>query len=295
MQQTGKRKRRYGDRYDGRRLRSLDPLFGIVPYVMKKKSGASNLFGGTLDVTEVEKYIRAKRTEDLPNLGMLHFFIAAYVRMISQRPALNRFVSGQKIFARYGIQVNISVKKELTLAAQESTVKVFLEPEDTISDVYRKVQAVIDEAKAQGDSNNTDKAARMFNYVPGLLLKNVIWVIEVLDYFGKMPKWINKVSPFHGSLFISDLGSIGLPPVYHHLYDFGNIPIFLCFGPKSKRKTIGRDGTIVEKKLMDYTMVMDERICDGFYFSGLLRMLNELFKNPAQLENPPAKVVEDID
>lgn len=295
MQKSAKYKRRFGDRHDGRRLRTLDPLFCMIPYIMKKKTGACNMFGGTLDVTEAEKYIRAKRTEELPGLGLLHFFIAAYVRILSQRPQLNRFVSGQKIYARFGVQVNVSVKKELTVAAQESTVKAFLDLDDTISDVYRKVQAAVEEGKAEGDSNKTDKTARLLHYIPGLFLRFVIGLLEFLDYFGIMPKAIIDLSPFHGSLFISDLGSIGLPPVYHHLYDFGNIPVFLCFGPKSRRRTIGRDGVVTEKKLLDYTVNIDERICDGFYFSGTLRMINDIFKNPAQLEVPPETVVEDID
>lgn len=294
MKKPARYKRHFGDRPDGRRLRSLDPLFLVSPYIMKKKSDASNMFSGSFDITDVEKYIRGKRAQGMPGLGVLHFFIASYVRIISQHPGLNRFVSGQKLFARYGILVNLTVKKELTIDGQETTVKAYLEPEDTIHEVYSKVQAEIAEGKKKGDSNGTDKTARILKFIPGLLLKFVVWFLELLDYFGILPKALLHISPFHGSIFISDLGSVGLPPVFHHLYNFGNIPIFLCFGVKSRHNVIGEDGTAEERTFLDFTLVMDERICDGFYFSRALRTLKRIFKDPQILDAPPASVIEDV-
>lgn len=279
--------RRLGDRPDGRRLRSLDPLFCVAPYIMKQKSGASNFYSGSIEISQADRYIKEKRRENMPGLGMLHFFIAAYIRTISQRPALNRFVSGQKIYTRFGIDINLTVKKELTVAGQETTVKVHFEPTDTIHEVYNKVQSAVAEAKQQGDSNKTDKAARLFKLIPGLALKFVIRILETMDYFGIMPRFLLELSPFHGSIFISDLGSVGLPPVNHHLYDFGNIPVFLCFGTKSHMN----DG---QKCFIDFAVTIDERICDGFYFVGILRLVRRVFKNPEMLDTAPQSVIEDV-
>lgn len=292
MESTSKYRRRFGDRSDGRRIRTLDPLFQVATYIMKKKSGSSNYFSGSINITEVEKYLRAKRRDQMPGLGILHFFIAAYVRTVSQKPAINRFVAGQKIYARYDIVVNLTVKKEMTVDGQETTVKIRFEPTDTIDIVYRKVQDAIEEAKRSGDSNNTDKAARIFKFIPGLLLKFVIRIFEIMDYFGVLPHTLIKISPFHGSIFISDLGSVGLPPVNHHLYDFGNIPIFLCFGMKTR--TSQDPGGTVLPRFVHYTLTMDDRICDGFYYAGVLKIINKIFKNPQALETPPETVVEDI-
>lgn len=279
--------RRLGDRPDGRRLRSLDPLFCVAPYIMKQKSGASNFYSGSIEISQADRYIKEKRRENMPGLGMLHFFIAAYIRTISQRPALNRFVSGQKVYTRFGIDINLTVKKELTVAGQETTVKVHFEPTDTIHEVYNKVQSAVAEAKQQGDSNKTDKAARLFKLIPGLALKFVIRILETMDYFGIMPRFLLELSPFHGSIFISDLGSVGLPPVNHHLYDFGNIPVFLCFGTKSHMN----DG---QKCFIDFAVTIDERICDGFYFVGILRLVRRVFKNPEMLDTAPQSVIEDV-
>lgn len=164
------RRRRFGDRPDGRLLRTLDPLYCVTPYIMKKKSAASNMFSGTMDITETDRYIRARRKEGMPHLGILHFFIAVFVRTVSQYPAINRFIAGQKIYSRDNIPVNLSLKKEMTTDGQETTVKAYFDPADTMRDVYDKMQAMIDEGKQKGDANGTDKYARLFRFIPGLLL-----------------------------------------------------------------------------------------------------------------------------
>ncbi len=292
MKHTGKYRRRFGDRPDGRRIRTLDPFFSVATYIMKKKSSSSNFFSSSVIVTEVDNYLRAKRRDNMPGLGLLHFFIAAYVRIVSQKPALNRFVSGQKIFARYDIVVNLTVKKELTVDGQETTIKVHFDPSDTIDIVYEKVQKAVQEAKREGDSNKTDKAVRILYFVPGLILRLVVRLLEIMDFFGVMPRSLIEASPFHGSIFISDLGSIGLPPVNHHLYDFGNIPMFLCFGTKTRSTS---DGSNAVSRSVSYTLTMDDRICDGFYYAGVLKSIQKIFRNPRILDTPPETVVQDIE
>ncbi len=292
---AAKRKRRWGDRYDGRRVRSLDPLNNIIPYVMSTRVGSTNLFHGRLDIRAAERYIRQKRTEGLKGFGMLQFFTAAYVRIISQRPGINRFVAGQKLFARHEIEVSLAVKKNLTVDGQETTVKIVCGHADTAADIHHRIMAVVGEARQTGDSNETDFAARAFAKIPGAFLKFVVWFFSKLDYFGKMPRAIHRASPFHASMFIADLGSIGLPPVHHHLYEFGNCSLFLAFGPKQKEFVMDRHGQVTEQRYFDFSLSLDERICDGFYFSGVYRMLNDIFKNPEQLDSPPERVVEDVD
>jgi hypothetical protein len=284
-----KYRRRFGDRPDGRRLRTIDPLFSVAAHIMKKKSGAANYFSATLNIVEAERWLREKRRDNMPGLGLLHFFIAAFVRIVSQKPAINRFVAGRKLYARTEISVNLTVKKELTVQGQETTVKMYFEPTDTIDIVYQKVQKAVEEAKQEGDSNKTDRMARLLNYVPGFILSFVVKVFEFLDYFGLLPRKLIDISPFHGSIFISDLGSIGLPPVYHHLYDFGNISAFLAFGA-TPRNPLRSD----TPKQIQFTLTLDDRICDGHYYSGVFKLLHKILKNPEMLDTPPETVVEDI-
>ena len=119
--------------------------------------------------------------------------------------------------------------------------------------------------------------------------------MKLLDYFGLLPKYLLDVSPFHGSFFITSMGSLGIPPIFHHLYNFGNVPIFCAIGPKRTEYEIDRNGETVKKKYMDYTFSTDERIVDGYYYATAFRMMKLCFSDPDKLDLPPEKVVEDIE
>jgi hypothetical protein len=293
---TPKRKRRFGDRSDGYRLRSLQPMSKVSPYIMPNRSGASVYFHESIEITEAENYIRKKRNQGLKGFGMMHLLLAAYVRVISQRPAANRFISGQRIYSHGDdIVVAITIKRDMTLEAEETIVKVHFSPDDTADDVYYKLQKLIDENREANPDSNFDNAAKIFNYIPGLLLKNAVWLLKVLDYFGLMPKSLIEISPFHGSMFITSMGSLGIPPVYHHLYDFGNMPVFLSFGAKYKQTELKPDGTPVQHKYIDYNIVCDERICDGFYLASSFKLFKTYFRNPHVLDEKPATVMHDVD
>ena len=289
------RKKKFGDRKDGRRLRTISPYNAMIPFIMKEKSDASNYFSDTFEITEVERFLRSKRLGGFPGMGILHLFITTYIRTASQFPAINRFVSGQRIYARNNIEYVMTVKKDLKTDVDETSVKVIFDPRDTINDVYRKLSAEIEKVKEAGEATDTDDVARALMKLPRLFLKFVVWILNLLDYFGLFPKSLLKASPFHGSVIISDLGSIGLTAIYHHLYNFGNMPVFISFGVKRKAYEMKKDGTVIERKYMDYKLVMDERICDGFYFSQAYRMFRSVLRNPEILEHPPEKVVEDVE
>ncbi len=287
-------KRRFGDRKEGRLLRSLSPFYKFTPYIMKSRNDASNYFADSVEISEAEQWFRAKRAEGWKGLGMLHLFIASYVRAVAHCPALNRFVNGQKIYARNNIEVVLTVKRAMTTEAEETTIKVIFEPTDTIFDIYRKLGAKIDEIKANDGENNTERTAAALMKIPGLILKFAVWFLNLLDYFGWLPQSLLDASPFHGSMIITDLGSIGIGPIYHHIYNFGNLPVFIAFGAKRRVYELDRTGAPVERKYIDYKVVMDERTVDGIYYATAFKYLKYYLKNPAALELPPETVKEDV-
>lgn len=289
-----KRKRRIGDRKDGWRLRGIDPYDSIIPYIMVERNDAQNLFSDKFDISAAEEYVREKREQGLKKFGILHVILAAYVRTVSQKPYLNRFVSGQKIYARNSLQINMAVKHHLRPDETNTVIKVFFEPDDTAETVYKKFVDTYNKAFAV-DENDMDATARIINYIPGLVKKFTVKFLKTLDYFGLLPKKLLNVSPFHGSMFITSMGSLGIPPIYHHLYNFGNVPVFIAFGAKRQTCELNLDGTPVTKKYIDYCVVTDERICDGFAYASAFKMFRRYLANPSLLDFPPDSVVEDCD
>ncbi len=281
-------------RKEGVRINTLDPLNIVTSYIMPTRNGSANTFFHALEISACEEFIRKKRAEGLKGLGMMHVFLAAYVRTVSLLPAINRFIRGQKVYKRNGIVICLTIKKDMALNAQETVVKLNLEPTDTIEDIYHKLNKLVEENRVEGDANSMDGFARILTYIPGVLLKFVVWLLKTMDYFGLLPRFLVNLSPFHGSMFITNLGSLGIPPVAHHLYDFGNIPIFIGIGAKRQEYAVQKDGSVKELRLMDFTLVSDERICDGHYYANAFKYLQKMFKNPEQLDTPPETVVEDI-
>ena len=172
MSNTVKRKRRFGDRFEGHRIRTLAPMNYVSPYIMVSRSGASNLIKDRLEITDkIEEYIMKKRGEGLKGFGMMYIFMAAYIRTVSQYPGINRFISGQKIYARNNVQVVIDIKKKMDLDAQCTTIKIDFSPDATIYDVFEKFTEQFELNRTDDDVSSFDKTARILNYIPGVFLK----------------------------------------------------------------------------------------------------------------------------
>ena len=243
------RKKKWGDRKDGRLLRTREPMSVVETFILVDRTGSTNYIQDKVEISKAEDYIKRKRKEGLSGFGLMHLMVAAYVRVASQMPAVNRFVSGQRVYARNRIEVNIDIKKEMTLEAPNTCVKIILSPEDTAEDVYRKMKEVIDGEKGGENDSDFDAVAGTLAKFPKLFFKFSIWFLKLLDYFGGLPKSLLDVSPFHGSFFITSMGSLGIPPIFHHLYNFGNVPIFCAIGPKRTAYEIDRNGEVVKRSI----------------------------------------------
>ena len=287
------RKKRFGDRKDGRRLRTLHPMSYVTPYIMKVRADAQNHFEDVIDITNIEHYLDKKRREGYTDMTLLHVLIAGYLRVVAERPGLNRFIAGQKIFARNKIECVMTIKKELTLESPDTCIKVEFDPRDNIYNVYKKFQKTA--IAAVNETTDFDNTAKILIKLPGLLLRGAVALLRFLDYIGCLPKALLNVSPFHGSMIITSMGSLGIPAIYHHLYDFGNLPIFISYGSIFSADAIKRDGTRERHHFVTMKVVTDERICDGYYYASAFKRLKRYLQHPEILDETLESVVEDID
>lgn len=287
-------KHRAGDRKDGRLLRTISPFNKFIPFIMPKRNDALNYYEESFEVSAVDKCLRAERVNGYKGIGFLHFMIAAYIRCISMLPGVNRFISGRRIYARNTITVVMAVKRTLSIDSAETTIKVDFEPTDTIFDVYRKMNEKIDEIKSGATTNNTEDVAETFSKFPRFLIRFAITVLRVMDYFGWIPQSLLDASPFHGSMIITDLGSLRIGPIFHHIYNFGNLPVFISFGAKRHVYELDRHGQTVDKKYIDAKFTLDERTVDGHYYAQFLQAMRYIFAHPEILERSPSRVIEDV-
>lgn len=290
-----KKKRRFGDRYDGYKVRNLDPLFEVIPHIMRSRVDSQIFFEEQIDISGLRKFIVENR-ENIPGLSLYHVFVAAIIRTVVQRPRVNRFVSGRKIYARSYLRASLVVKKGMHEDAEEALVIPYFEKTDTLSDVVRKFNEAIAEVMPEDGegSNGTDVTARLIGLLPGFIKKFFVWFIRSLDANGLMPKVINRVSPFHSSIFVTNVGSIGLGSIYHHLYEFGTTSVFMAIGRKEIKNELNRDGSITTKHVINMRFVLDERICDGYYFASAIKLFKYYLKHPELLLEAPDYISEDL-
>ena len=285
-------KKRFGDRYDGRRVRHSDPTNMIIPFIMRERNDAEVFFDAEVNMSRIDELIREKRKNG-EEARTLDYIIAIIVRTISQYPRMNRFIAGRRCFARDNILISMVIKRELNTHTPETAVKFEFDPKSTVSDISKKIDETIEKTKQKDDVNSTDKLMKTLNVLPRCLFSLAIWFMRFTDFYGVLPKAVHNASPFHTSVFITNMGSRGAEPIYHHIYNFGSTSLFIAMGNKRKQRVIGKDGKIQERKVMKLRFVADERIADGYYLAVALKYFSNLFEHPELLEVPPENVVED--
>ena len=182
----------WGDRIDGRKVRTLAPMAQITAYFQWERNICSNLFEESFEITHIDRYIRQKRREGLTDFGITHVLLAAYVRGVAKYPQLNRFINGQKVYSRGDdIQYCMVIKKEMTVDSPDTSIKVHLSPRDTAKDVYEKLNAAVESVKATTElDSNLDSLIMALNLIPSVVLKFTVWLLKFMDYFGLLPKFL---------------------------------------------------------------------------------------------------------
>lgn len=277
-------------RADGRRIKTLDPMFAIVPHIMPKRYDAQVMFNTEINYTKLRKYINAKRNEGR-TISFMALFTAAYLRVVTQYPEINRFVVNKQIYARKEFCVSFVTLKEGNLPEDklETVTKVQFNLTDTVFEVSEKIDKYIKENRKQQTINFTDKLAKFFMSIP-LLSRIVINLVKGLDKIGFLPKSLIDGFPFHCSLFITNLASIYVGPVFHHIYEFGTTSMFVSIGMVKNQMNLKGE----KEQIIPMGVVADERICAGVTFSKAFGLINKYISNPTLLEKPPEVIREDI-
>lgn len=286
-------RRRIGDRRDGRKLRTVAATQRITPFIMRSREDAASRLSDSVEITAAEDWLRSRVEEGQKDLSMLHVVIAAYVRTVSLCPYLNRFVAGQRLFARNGIEVILQGGFESAGQTSLTAVKVDFDPTDTIGDVYRKLGDKIDRMKAEYGTESSEQTAEFLLKLPRFLLRLTVTLLRFLDYNGWLPPILLRSSPYHGSLLVCDSSAQNLPPLSHHLYSLGNIPLSFSMGAKRPCVEVDDSGHIFRRKYLDFCLTVDERITEYSRCAEAIRYMKHFIANPAELEKAPRRVLED--
>ena len=277
-------------RADGKRLRHTDPMYRVASHIMVKRSDAMNNITLDIPLEPIDTYIRQKKKEGV-SLSHMAVILAAFNRTMCDFPALNRFVVNKRIYSRKEIAIGMVVLKAGASGA-ETMNKIYLQPEDTIFDVNRRINEYVEASRDVKDKNATDKIIKVLVGLPGLL-RAAVCVLKWMDKHNMLPRFIIKASPFHTTMVFTNLASIRTNYIHHHVYDFGTTSMVMAAGNTREVPRRSRDGEIEHVKCLPLGLVMDERIATGYYFSQAFRKMKEYFNDPALLEQPPEQILPD--
>jgi 2-oxoacid dehydrogenases acyltransferase (catalytic domain) len=283
-------------RYDGNLIRGL-PSFRIInPFVMRGRNESAIYFSQTIPVESARGYLKQinRHRENGERFSLFHILLAAAVRTITLRPQLNRFVSGQRIYQRNRIQVSFMVKKEMTDEGLETNAKITFSPGDTLEDIRRKTTIEVVDAR-DPEGNVSDAEVDFFARMPRFLVNGVVKIFRFLDYFGIAPKGMLAIDPLYTSLYVANIGSLGLDAAYHHLYEWGNASVFMVIGRMRRGLMLDEDNQPSTRLVIDLKFTLDDRISEGIYAAKSLRLFKEFVENPSLLEEPPVLNGELVD
>ena len=268
-------------RCDGIRVKDQDPIMKIMPYFMYDRIDALNYNFEEIDCAILDKYIKGYTASEL---SYMHVLIATFVRTMHKFPQLNRFVVNGKMYEHKDITMSFTVHRSLRGETAETVLKASFQGTETIAEVAAVLDKAIAETTALGETNDTDDLAKIIMSIPSFLYRPVVKFLMWMDRHNILPKDMIDASPFHTSFYITNLKSLGIGTVLHHIYNFGTCSQFVSMGKERYIPIVDNKEHITIKKMMQLGLTTDERICDGLYFARAVRYMKKLLTHPEMLE-----------
>ena len=291
------RKKRWGDRWDAWRLRGLDPMHVMMPYLFGDRVANEAVLGEVMDLTEVDRYL-AEKNAGQPEFKYtwFHFITAALAKAVLLRPKMNYFIAGGHYYERKDIQIAFNVKRKFADDAEEAMAKFVLdrEGESPMEQVHTYVQKFVTKVRSDKSGVGVDDILTFVSHLPRPLFRLLAWTLKKMEYYGVYPKAMAVDDPCYSSVYLTNLGSIKMNADYHHLFNWGTISFFVTIGEKKMLPFYREDGTYEMRNTIKLGLTIDERIADGYYFAKTLRLVRKIFENPELLDLPAAAPI-DID
>lgn len=272
----------FGYRCDGKKVKHMNIIDKAEPFFMPERVDAVNYTAIKVPCAKLDEFIARERRNGT-SYSYMHLVIATIVRVLYIRKKLNRFIMRGSIYQRNTISISMDIKKKLEDDADSITLKFYFTGRESIDEVKKIVDDEIAKNLAEGEVHTTTKVAGKLVKLPDFLFRWAMAFVRFLDRHGMLTKGLIHASPFHTSCFLTNLKSIKLGYIYHHLYNFGTTTIFAAMGKEQMEPYIENNKELKIGKFMTIGMSLDERIADGLYMGKSLKLVLDLLANPDTL------------
>lgn len=263
----------------------------IFPFMMKRRCDSLVYFPTKIDVTDTVEFIHEyNRKHPEVKMKLFYVFCAAMLRTIALRPELNRFIASKRYWQRKELSMNFVVKQNFTDEAPETSTPLYFSPDMTLDEYAKIMDDYINKSRDADSSNDTEDLINLLLHTPYWVVGLIVRLMGLLERIGICPQWLRDADGLHTSLFISNLGSIGLAglPAIHHLYEWGTTSIFLTMGGLEREKILDANGKKIEtRSYISMGATVDERITSGFYYVKSSEIFLDLLQHPEKLMERP--------
>ncbi len=289
-----KYKKRWGDRPDARWLRELPAMNQIMPPLMPNRADNEAYINVDIDLRPLDAYLEKKNKglDKADRYTYFHIITAAIGKAFVLRPRMNRFICNNKVYQRDDLTLAFVIKKQFNDKAEEGFAFIHYKEDTTIDSYHDELMGIIHNVRRDGTGDTSTDAMDIVTKLPHWLVVAVVRVVKWLDKFGRAPKAMIGTDPNHASIFLSNLGSIGLECGYHHLVNWGTNSCFVVVGKKRMKMDYDKQGNSQLYEVIPLGITLDERIADGYYYSGTVALVKELLAHPELLEAPASQEVE---
>jgi hypothetical protein len=274
-------------RRDATYVRDLPAFRRIVPYLMRTRTESAVYFPQKIEVDGLLAWLEetnAGRPES-ERITLFHVLVTAIARALRLRPELNRFIVGRRTYQHDEISIAFIVKTAMTEEAPETEVRLVFTGEETVEEVRDLVESAVQHKRATLGGKD-DQLVDLFAPGPRPVLDLVARLVARLDYHNALPAFLQDAIPLYTSVYLVNVGSIGIDPPFHHLYEYGSASVFVAIGAVRKEPVVDERGEVVARNCLNAVYTLDERATDGFYFARAAEVFRRLVADPALLARP---------
>jgi len=195
----------------------------MMPFLMRGRNESIILHDMVLDLSCTLPFL-ARYNADKSHgerASLVPLFLWACARTLHDRPGLNRFVSGGRIYQRHDVSIAFAAKRAMHDDASFVTVKLVFPRDEPFEACVHRIRSFIREGRSgrpravDAGKSTSPRGCRLRCSAPEWRLLRKLHAVNLV------PKRMIDSDPMYASIFVANLGAVGVDDVAHHLYEYG--------------------------------------------------------------------------
>jgi hypothetical protein len=266
----------FGKRSDATLVRDLSTMRAFMPFISPRRNESLVYYTQQVDpepaLAFIEEYNKTAPADRQLTLFLL--FLRSYSLGFAERPHVNRFVAGGRLWQRDEVWFTFSAKMALEDGAPLVTVKRRFDEDKSIAEMVEGILGNL-RTRRSGKKTTSDKEMSIALRLPPSVIRVAVWFLHHVNQLGLLPKKMIDDDPLFATSFAANLGSVDMESGYHHLWEYGTCSSFGMMGRIKSRV----DGS----RFFEMKYTYDERMADGLYAGITMELIKHRIEHPEEL------------